>query len=263
MGASIMIAPLMDRWSRLAPNLRGIILMTTSTLCFSAMHAAIAYISRELHPFQIAFLRNVFGLLIFLPVVFRSGLSFLRTERLPMHMLRAGLNVAAMLAFFTALSLTPIARVTALAFTAPLFMAVLSVIVLGERIDAPRIAATILGFSGTAIVLRLDLVSIDHGALLVISSAVIWAVTMIVIKWLSRTESSLTITGYMSILLSLLSLGPALWMWREPSLFAWIVLVLVGITGTFGQLLLAEALKIADATAVMPFDFLRARPEIS
>ncbi len=237
--------------------MRGIILMTASTVAFSVMHAAIAYLSKDMHPFQVAFFRNLFGLLIFLPVVFRSGLGFLSTRRLPMHILRAALNVIAMLTFFTALSLTPIARVTALAFTAPLFMALLSVVFLRERLDATRILGTAVGFLGTAIVLRLDLVAVDLGAVLVVTSAAVWAVTMIVIKKLSITESSLTTTGYMSILLSLFSLPPAIYVWTWPSLPALALLVFLGITGTFGQLLLAESLKQADATAVMPFDFLK------
>ncbi|MEM7775766.1 MAG: DMT family transporter [Pseudomonadota bacterium] len=240
-----------------SPAIRGIILMVASTVCFSTMHAAISFISSELHPFQIAFFRNFFGLLIFLPVVFRSGLGFLRTDRLGMHILRALLNVGAMLAFFSALAMTPIARVTALAFTAPLFMAILSVMFLNERLDATRIGATVLGFLGTAIVLRLDLVAIDIGAILVIGSAATWAVTMIVIKKLARTESSLTITGYMSILLSVLSFVPALLTWTWPSAFAWVMLVFIGVSGTIAQLALAESLKQADATAVMPFDFLK------
>lgn len=244
-------------WAGSTPVMRGIILMIASTVCFSAMHAAISYLSSELHPFQIAFFRNFFGLLVFLPVVYRSGFGFLRTERFGMHMLRAILNVSAMLAFFTALSLTPIARVTALGFTAPLFMAVLSITFLGERLDWSRIAATLVGFLGTAIVLRIDLVAIDFGAMLVIVSAAIWAVTMIIIKKLGRTESSITITGYMSILLSLLSFGPALLFWTWPSGHAWGLLIVIGILGTLAQLLLAESLKQADATAVMPFDFLK------
>lgn len=244
-------------WTASSPTMRGIVLMVASTVCFSAMHAAISYLSKEMHPFEIAFFRNFFGLLVFLPVIYRSGFGFLRTDRFGTHLLRAVLNVTAMLAFFTALSLTPIARVTALSFTAPLFMAVLSILFLGERFDWTRILATLVGFVGTAIVLRLDTVAIDYGAVLVIASAAIWAVTMIVIKRLSRTDSSVTITGYMSILLSVFSFGPALWVWQWPTEVAWAVLFFIGILGTVAQLLLAESLKQADATAVMPFDFLK------
>ena len=80
---------------------------------------------------------------------------------------------------------------------------------------------------------------------------------MILIKFMTRTESSLTITGYMSILLSILSVGPALYVWRDPSLDAWMWMVFIGVIGTLAQLTLAESVKEADTGAVMPFDFLK------
>ena len=97
----------------------------------------------------------------------------------------------------------------------------------------------------------------DFGSILVVGSASIWAVTMIVIKFLLRTDTSVTVTAYVNILLSVLSLGPALYVWQWPGPEAWVWLVFIGIAGTVGQLLLAQSLKEADATAVMPFDFLK------
>ena len=221
------------------------------------MHAAVRYLSVELPPIQIAFFRNFFGMIVFLPLVLRHGLGFLRTERFPMHFLRAALNVVAMFAFFTALSMTPLARVNALAFTAPLFAAILSVVILGERFRARRWAAIVFGFAGTLVILRPGIAAIDVGSWLVLFSACVWGFTMIVIRLLGRTESSLTTTGYMNILLSLLSLGPALWVWEMPQGIAWFWLLVIGITGTTAQLALAESLKVAETTVIMPFDFLK------
>lgn len=231
--------------------------MVASTLLFASMHAAIRHAAQELHPFQVAFFRNFFGLLVFLPVIMRLGVGFLRTDRLHLHALRAVMNVIAMLMFFTALTLIPLAKVTALSFTAPLFIAVLSVIILGERMRIRRWTATILGFSGMLVIVRPGMTELELGSILVIVSSAVWALTMILIKFMTRTESSLTITGYMSILLSILSLGPAIWVWRHPSIDAWIWLVFIGVVGTLAQLALAEAVKQADAGAIMPFDFLK------
>jgi len=244
-------------WNGAPPILRGIILMTASTVMFASMHASIRHLSAELSPLQIAFFRSFFGVLVFLPVVARSGLGFLRTERLWLHLIRAVLNVASMLAFFTALAITPIARVTALSFTSPLFMAVISVALLGEVMRMRRWAATIIGFVGAVVIIRPGIAEIDVGSMLVLGSAASWAVCMAIIKIIGRTESSLTITGYATILLSVLSLPPALLVWQTPAPAAWFWLVFIGVIGTLGQLAVAEALKQADATAVMPFDFLK------
>jgi drug/metabolite transporter (DMT)-like permease len=244
-------------WINASATSRGVALMIASTLAFSAMHTAVRYLSAELPPIQIAFFRNFFGMIIFAPLVLRHGLGFLRTERFPMHLLRAGLNVLAMFAFFTALSLTPLARVNALAFSAPLFAAVLSVVLLGERFHVRRWSAIVVGFIGTMVILRPGIAAVDTGSLLVLLSAGLWGITMIVIRILGRTESSLTTTGYMNLLLSALSLGPALYVWEMPQGIAWFWLLVVGVTGTSAQLALAEALKVAETTVIMPFDFLK------
>ena len=244
-------------WSGLAPVSRGILLMVASTVGFAAMHVLVRYVSAELHPFQIAFFRNAFGVVVFLPLMLKTGLAVFHTRRLGLHGLRALLNVAAMLSFFTALTLTPIAQVTALAFTAPVFAAVLSVILLRERVHVRRWTAILLGFLGTLVILRPGLHSIDLGSVLTLVAAVLWAATMIVIRVLGRSESSLTITAYMNVLLALLSVVPALLVWRTPSLEALAWLLLIGILGTLAQIALAQSLKEAEPGAVMPFDFLK------
>lgn len=245
------------RWLDLSSASRGILLMVVSTVCFSIMHTAVRHLSAELHPLQIVFFRNLFGMILFLPLVLRGGFAFLHTQRLPMHLLRAVLNVMAMAFFFMALSMTALARVNALAFSAPLFTAVLSVFLLGERFRARRWSAILFGFAGAMVILRPGVASVDPGSWLTLISAFIWGLTMIVIRSLGRTESSLTTTGYMIAFLSILSLGPALYVWKTPEGTAWLILLLVGISGTIAQILLAESLKTAETTVVLPFDFLK------
>jgi len=244
-------------WHNLPASSRGIVLMVGSTFAFSIMHTAVRYLSAELHPVQIVFFRNLFGMVLFLPIMMRSGLSFLKTEKFPLHLLRAGLNVGAMITFFTALSMAPLAPVNALAFTAPLFTAVLGVFLLGKRVRLRRWTAIAFGFVGALVILRPGIATIDLGSWMTLLSAVLWGMTMIVIRVLGRTESSLTTTGYMITLLSVLSFGPALYVWQMPQASAWAILLLIGITGTAAQIGLAEALKTAETTVVLPFDFLK------
>ncbi|MDQ2089295.1 DMT family transporter [Marimonas arenosa] len=245
------------RWSRQTPALRGIALMCLSTVAFSIMHGLVRFVSEELPPFQIAFFRNIFGLAFLMPLLVRSRFEMLRTRRLGLHALRGVVNIVAMLMFFTALSISPIAKVTALSFTAPIFMAVLAVIVLGERIRIYRWLAILSGFTGMLIILRPGLVAIDTGALLVTGSAALWAIAMVIIKILSRTESSVTIVAYMGIFLGVFSIVPALWVWQPfgRETLGW--MVLIGLFGSIAQISLSQALKETDPTAVMPFDFLK------
>jgi len=244
-------------WARQTPPFRGIVLMCLSTVAFSIMHALVRFVSEVLPPFQIAFFRNIFGLLFLLPLLMRSRFAVLRTQRIGLHALRGVINIGAMLMFFTALSISPLAKVTALSFTAPIFMAVLAVLVLGERFRLYRWMAILLGFIGMLIILRPGLVAIDTGALLVTGAAALWAVAMILIKIMSRTESSLTIVAYMGIFLGVFSVLPALWVWEPFGLQTLGWLALVGLFGTLAQMSLSQSLKETDPTALMPFDFLK------
>ena len=244
-------------WRAQTPVMRGVTMMCVSTVAFAVMHLAVRIASEELHPFQIAFFRNLFGLGFLVPVIIGSGWRQMQTKRIGLHAIRAVINIAAMLMFFTALSISPLAKVTALAFTAPIFAAVLSVLVLREVFRLRRWAAIAVSFVGMLVIIRPGYVEMDLGALLVIGSAMLWAVVMTIVKFLSRTESSVAIVAWMGIFLSVFSLPPALYVWQAPTVWAWTWLVFIGFAGSIAQVTLSQALKETDQTAVMPFDFLR------
>lgn len=250
---------LADYWKALAPEMRGIFLMCLSTACFAVMHTLIRYASThtELHSFQLAFFRNVFGFMIFLPVILTKGAGFLRTKRVVFHGVRSLFNIAAMLSFFYALSITELAHVTALGFSAPIFAGILSVIVLGERFRARRWIAVGCGVIGMLVIVRPGIIPIGLGPLLVLFSALMWATVLTMIKIMSKTESSLTIVAYMNIFLALYALGPALYVWVWPVWEGWLLMVCIALVGTVAQLCVSSALHETEQTVIMPFDFLR------
>ncbi len=244
-------------WRAQTPVMRGVVMMCLSTVAFSAMHVTIRHLSADLSVYQIAFFRNAFGLMFLAPLIVGGGIAQIRTPRLGLHALRGLVNFGAMLMFFTAVATTPLAKVTALSFTAPIFTAVMSVLVLGERFRARRWAAIGFGFLGMLVILRPGLSVVETGALLALAAAALWSVAMILIKMLSRTETSVAIVAWMAIFLSLFSLGPAIWTWTDPSPSAWGWLLFVGLAGSLAQVSLSQSLKETDPTAVLPFDFLK------
>ena len=238
--------------------LRGILWMLVAGVCFACMHATIKQVAHTgLHPFEIAFFRLLFGVLPTIPWFVRDGLAPLRTKRFGLMSLRGVLNVGAMMCFFTALAIAPLAQVTALGFTAPIFATILAVPFLGETVRLRRWTAIAIGFVGTVVILRPGFAEIQLGALLVLFSSVVWGGCMIIIKRLSTTESSATITVYMSVVMTPLMLIPAAFVWQWPTLhqFAW--LVAVGCFGGGAQMAMAQALKLADTHVVGPVDFVR------
>ena len=143
---SVLFPEIIKSVNNIGGNLRGILLMFVATICFSLMHALIRYMAGELHPFQLAFFRNAFGLLVVLPWFIRYGLAPLKTQRLGLHAVRSCINVMAMLMFFYAVSITPLAEVAALSFTAPIFATVLAIVVLREVVGFRRWCAIFFGF---------------------------------------------------------------------------------------------------------------------
>jgi drug/metabolite transporter (DMT)-like permease len=237
---------------------RAVALILLSTCCVAMMQAAVRLVADQgLHPFEIAFFRNLFGLFVLAPWFARYGLAPLRTGKLGLHALRGGLNAASMLVFFTGLSLTPLAQAAALTFTTPLFVTIGAALLLGERVRARRWLAIAAGFAGMLIILRPGVGQVEIGSLLILASTVLWSLAVIDIKVLSRTESSVTITLYMGLFLTPLTLIAALFVWRVPTVAELGWLAFIGLFGTAAQMTMTQALKEADSSALTPFDFTR------
>ncbi len=236
-------------------NARAISCILVGAGSSSGMNGMIRELSSGLHVFEIAFFRNFLGLILMLCVAARGRFANLRTRRFPLHLLRAVLNAVAMLSFFKGLELIPLAEVTSLAFTTPLFAASLAVIILKERMGRRRLVGLIVGLLGALVIIRPGFVPLSLGALLIVFSSFVWAFALMCIKVLSRTESSLSIAIYAAFLLTPLTGIPALFFWEWPTAFEWLLLFGVGATGSIYQFLVNQAFKLADATLVMPFDF--------
>lgn len=236
---------------------QAVALMVWASLIFNLMNAVIRHVSADIHPFEIAFFRNVFGLIALSPFFFRHGLGVLRTNRFGLHVGRALINVVSMMCFFYALSITPLAEVASMGFTLPIFVTVFAAIFLNERLRARRIAALAVGIVGALIIIRPGADALQLGPLIVLAGTAIWGIALMFIKVLARTDSAVCITAWASIMLAVLSLPPALMVWNAPDLAQYGWLALIGTLGTIGALSIAQSLKLADASALMPFDFIK------
>lgn len=236
-------------------NMRGIFWMLVFALTMSFMWVFIRRISQDIHPFEIAFFRSLFGLIAVIPWFVKYGLQPLRTGRLGLLGLRGFLNTISMLGFFMALSITPVADVTALAFMAPIYATLFAMFYFREKVGLRRWSAILFGFVGTLVVLRPGFETIGTGQMLVIGSGVIWGACLVIIKVIGRTESSATITAYMTLFMAPMTLVPALFVWHWPSGEQFIWLVGIGILGGVGQMAMSESLRCAETHVVMPADF--------
>ncbi len=236
---------------------KGLLYMFMATIVLACMHGMVRYLGTDLHPFVIAFYRNLFGLIAILPLVFKAGLSGLQTRRPGVVLLRSISGVFAMLSWFYGLSKVPTAEATALSFTAAIFTAIVAYILLGEKMRLHRWIAILGGFVGVIVVLQPNTENYNPYMLLVLVSCVFWGLSVTLVKLLTRTDSTISIVAWMSILLTVMSLPPALLYWQWPDADQFILLGIMGVLATLGHLGMTQALSLADTTAVMSIDFMR------
>ena len=236
---------------------QGAALKLLATFCFACLGAIIRLNTPALHPFEIVFLRNLFGFLALVPLLLQAGIRSLRTAKMSFYLLRSAISTVGMLLSFWAASLLPLAEATALSFVQLLFAGMMAVWVLGEHMSRYRWVALALGFAGALVMLRPGFREFSLGTGLALAAAALFAWVTIVLKILARTESSLTITAYMGLLQTPLSFLAAVWVWSWPSPEQWLWMAAMGLLGSLGQVALTQAYKLADVTMLLPLDFSR------
>jgi drug/metabolite transporter (DMT)-like permease len=214
--------------------------------------------ARTLHVFQIMEMRSVLGFVLLWPLLHASGgLTAMRTARIGAHIARNSVHYAAQFGWFVALTMIPIAQVVAIEFTSPIWTALLAVAFLGERLGAARITAVVLGLIGVVVIVRPGLEHVDPGQFIALAAAVGFAISLILVKSLTETESVVAIIFWMLVIQSAIGLLPALWVWRTPSAAVWPWIGVIALCGTYSHYCMTQALRHADAMMVVPMDFLR------
>ena len=257
MDHSSTLARARDAFLLIPGNLRGMAAMILSGLALMASFGMARHVLLGLHPFEVAFFRSFFGLLFIAPWLMRQGLRPFKTERLPLHIFRSALHVIGVLGFFIALKLIPLAEATALFFFAPIVSTALAALFLHEVVRLPRWAAVVVGFCGMLIVVRPGIVAIEVGTLAALWAACTAAVGFLLMKSLARTEAAITITVYVTCLMTPMLLLPAAFFWTWPSWLALGWLAAIGLSATLGQYLTAAAFRVADVSVITPLMFLQ------
>ena len=251
MGALVAIA------DRIPRRVMGMLLGLVAAASFTLLHTSVRYASRELHVFEITFFRYFFALFFMLPSLIGTRFQVLRTRRLHLHLIRCVMLMISMLGLFSALSMSPIAMVTALSFVSPVFASVVAILFLRERSTLSRWLAVAGGIVGMLLIVRPGIIPLSLGPILAICGAIAWAVSIIVIKLMSTTESSTTQVTYMSVIVTPLTFLLAIWVWKWPSLQLLPVLIFMAFIATVGQFAYTKSFMYAEATALMPLDFTR------
>lgn len=186
-----------------------------------------------------------------------QGWASLRTRRIAGHALRNVIHFAGQTFWILGLTLLPLATVSAIEFTVPIWASLLAVLLLGERMDRGRWIALGLGVAGVLIILRPGLAVVQVGALIMLACTFCFGATNAATKWLTRTENPLAILFYMVSMQTLLGAAASVFVWvpPEPRHLPW--LALLALAGLSAHYSLTRALAAADVTFIAPFEFLR------
>jgi drug/metabolite transporter (DMT)-like permease len=237
----------------------GITLKLGSVVLFAGMTLCVKLLGQEIPSGQTIFVRGIISAVVLAFIAWRTeGLHLLKTRNWGTHALRSLSGTISMFCLFAAVTMIPLADVTAITFTAPMFLTVLAMLFLGERIHRFRWAALGFGFLGVLIMIGPHLSFAEGtslGAMAALGNAIFSAIAMVFLRSMSGREHAITITFYFSLTFLACAALTALQGWPMPTSTQWLLIVSAGLFGVFGQLLMTYSYRYAEASAIAPLDY--------
>jgi drug/metabolite transporter (DMT)-like permease len=210
-----------------------------------------------LDPMQVFFFRNFFCVVWMLPLFALRGLSLVKTSQIRLYAMRVALSFVSMMSFFQALALLPIGEVTAISFLSPLFGTLFAILLLGEHVGTRRWTALAVGFLGAMIILRPAGSEFGLGQVAALVSAMAVGVIGPLVKQLTSRDDADRIVFITNLIMTPLSLIPALFVWTWPAPELWWQLALMGLFAVLGHMTLVRGYAVTDASLAMTFKFSR------
>ena len=248
----------MGDWLRhLPPNVQGALWLVTGGFIFTSTSAMIRLLSTQIESVQTAFFRAVISVILLLPMIAAGRVKPWHSKRIAGHFWRTAMGTASMVLGFYAVSMLPLADATAIAFSQPLFSVVVAALILGEKVRWRRWSATIIGFAGVLVMVRPGEGSLQLGALVALANAAAVALSILLVRRLSDSETPLMILTQFAIFSTILLTVPAIVVWRWPDLWGWVLAFGIALSATVGQYFWVQAFKSGEMSAVAPFEYMR------
>ncbi|MDO5528784.1 MAG: DMT family transporter [Paracoccus sp. (in: a-proteobacteria)] len=238
-------------------DLIGIGWMLLTGLCFVGVNGIVRWLGDSLPAPQSAFIRFVFGLFFFAPVLLRLPRYNIPAELWPRFAFRGVLHVAAVICWFYAMTRIPIAEVTAIGFLNPIVVTIGAALLLGERISYLRITAIFVALLGALIVLRPGLRALDPGHLSQIGAALFFGSSYLIAKTLAERVPATVVVALMGLFVTILLAPIAWWVWVPPEPGQIAALGLVAVFATAGHYTMTRAFAAAPMSVTQPVTFLQ------
>jgi len=236
---------------------KGMLWMAAGGFLFSILNTIVRSIAMQMDPFEVQFLRYLFGLIVMLPWVFKAGPRNYWPTDVKGQFWRGGVHTVGMVLWFIALPKIPLADMTAISFTGPIFIMIGASWFLGEPMRRDRWIAALIGFTGVVVVVAPKMSGAGGGYhLVMLASAPLFAASFLITKALTRYEKATVIVFWQALTVSLFSLPLALLHWQNPSLWQWVGFFIAGILGSVGHYCWTRAFHAADISSTQSLRFL-------
>ena len=235
----------------------GLAYILLSVFFASLMVILIKYLSVYMNIYSILFYRGFFGFILVLPFFLKLNPNILITKRIHIHFIRSIVNALALYFWFTSLTLSSLADVSAIGNSAPIFATLLAILFMKEKIFFSRITAIVFGFIGVIIILNPNFNYVELGHYYALTAAVLWGFLVVFLKNLSRTENSFSVIFYFQLFL-FVSFGIFFYDFIEVAdKLNFVLILLLALFGNLSQICYFQALKLKDITFISPFEYLR------
>ena len=226
---------------------------------FVLMMIAVRELAATMSLFELLSFRSIIGIPIMFLVALYMGFHSIKTRRAGTQIARNLVHFVGSWCWAIGITLLPMAHVTALEYTMPIWTVVIAMVFLGEKAYFHRVLAVLMGLLGVVLILRPGLEIVTQGALVVLVGALFYGISNVLVKSLTKDDAPWVIVFWMQILQLPLALIPAIfffdWVWPTWPDAPW--LAVIGLTGISAHFCLARALQLADATVCIPVDFIR------
>ena len=237
--------------------LAGIGWMVLTGFCFVGVTGIVRYIGTDIPAAEAAFIRYAFGVLLFLPMMRPLLANPPSMPAMKIYAARGIVHGFGVILWFYAMARIPIAEVTALGYTAPIFVTIGAAFFFGERLHFRRIAAVAVGSLGTLVILRPGFHEISAGQIAQLCAAPLFAASFLFAKRLTDDEDPVTIVIMLSIFCTLTLLPGAVINWVTPTLWEVFWLAMTAVVATLGHYTMTRAIRAAPLTVTQPVTFLQ------
>ena len=235
---------------------KALLCLMTSALLFSIMGVCIRFASETVDNPTVVFFRNAVGLFIFIPMLFKQGLNFIKTDKLWMHTWRSIVGLAAMYGFFYAIAHLKLSNAMVFSYSSPIFIPLIAYFFLKERINRNMIIAAVVGLVGVLLVAKPDQGLFNALSFIGLGACFLSAMAFVTVRALTSTEPPERIVFYFCIFGTLISSIPMFWHWR---LFTWQelgLLIAVGLLANISQIFMSYAYSLAPAGQIGPMNYI-------